>query len=191
METIGLGGSCHWCTEAIFRSLKGVREVEQGWLSAQGLDGMSEGILVRFDPAGIDLYTLIQIHLHTHSCTSNHSLRHRYRSAVYAFSPEQQRASQICLKALQSEFEHPVLTEALRFDAFEPSRQALQDYFYRNPQRPFCQVRISPKLSFLLKQFGAYVDGNKRQVIEQSVVDSDADSAVSPDTSSATESANL
>ncbi|GAB6260726.1 peptide-methionine (S)-S-oxide reductase [Photobacterium sp. R1] len=187
MESVGLGGSCHWCTEAIFRSLKGVREVEQGWLSAQGLEGMSEGILVRFEPASIDLYTLIQIHLHTHSCTSDHALRHRYRSAIYAFSPEQQRASQICLKALQSEFDQHVLTEALRIDTFEPSRQALQDYFYRNPQRPFCQARISPKLNYLLKQFGAYVDGNKRDVIQQSTMDPDSELAVSPDTSSATD----
>ncbi|WP_269200069.1 peptide-methionine (S)-S-oxide reductase [Pseudoalteromonas luteoviolacea] len=26
---LGLGGSCYWCTEAIFRSLNGVEKVEQ------------------------------------------------------------------------------------------------------------------------------------------------------------------
>ncbi|NAW64309.1 peptide-methionine (S)-S-oxide reductase [Photobacterium halotolerans] len=171
METVGLGGSCHWCTEAVFRSLKGVGEVDQGWLSAQGHEEMSEGILLRFDPARIDLYTLIQIHLYTHSCTSNHALRHRYRSAVYAFSPDQQRAAQVCLKALQPEFEQPILTQALRFDAFQPSRHEIQDYFYRNPQKPFCQMRISPKLSILLSQFSDRVDDKKRHVLEQLPVD--------------------
>ncbi|QUJ70109.1 peptide-methionine (S)-S-oxide reductase (plasmid) [Photobacterium sp. GJ3] len=169
METIGFGGSCHWCTEAIFRSLSGVCEVEQGWLAAQGHAELSEGILLRFDPARIDLFTLIQIHLYTHSCTSNHALRHRYRSAVYAFSPDQQHASQLCLKALQAEFEQPILTQALRFDTFEPSREEIQNYFYRNPERPFCQMRISPKLGILLNQFSERIDEKKRPLIEQSV----------------------
>jgi len=33
-QQIGLGGSCHWCTEAIFSSLKGVESVEQGWFKS-------------------------------------------------------------------------------------------------------------------------------------------------------------
>tara|TARA_B100000795_G_scaffold173674_1_gene130984 strand:- start:4871 stop:5212 length:342 start_codon:yes stop_codon:yes gene_type:complete len=31
---IGLGGGCHWCTEAVFMSLKGVRSVRQGWIAS-------------------------------------------------------------------------------------------------------------------------------------------------------------
>jgi len=30
MIHLGLGGGCHWCTEAIFLSLKGIVEVQQG-----------------------------------------------------------------------------------------------------------------------------------------------------------------
>lgn len=36
IQKIGLGGSCNWCTEAIFRSLKGVTKVKQGWISSDG-----------------------------------------------------------------------------------------------------------------------------------------------------------
>ena len=35
-EKIGIGGSCHWCTEAIFQSLIGVEEVLQGWIHSDG-----------------------------------------------------------------------------------------------------------------------------------------------------------
>ena len=31
---IGFGGGCHWCTEAVFQSLKGVAKVQQGWIAS-------------------------------------------------------------------------------------------------------------------------------------------------------------
>ncbi|WP_211220714.1 peptide-methionine (S)-S-oxide reductase [Dyadobacter beijingensis] len=34
LEKIGLGGSCHWCTDAIFQSLRGVLHVSQGWIAS-------------------------------------------------------------------------------------------------------------------------------------------------------------
>ncbi|WP_410479487.1 peptide-methionine (S)-S-oxide reductase [Pedobacter agri] len=34
-KTIGFGGSCHWCTEAIFQSLIGVEKVDQGWIGSK------------------------------------------------------------------------------------------------------------------------------------------------------------
>lgn len=71
MQKIGLGGSCHWCTEAIFRSLKGVSTVEQGWIASDGENTtLSEAVIVNFSPNEITLETLIAIHLHTHSCIS-------------------------------------------------------------------------------------------------------------------------
>ena len=32
MIKIGLGGGCHWCTEAMVFFLKGVTEVERGYI---------------------------------------------------------------------------------------------------------------------------------------------------------------
>jgi peptide-methionine (S)-S-oxide reductase len=35
-DKIALGGGCHWCTEAVFQSLKGVQKVEQGYVASTG-----------------------------------------------------------------------------------------------------------------------------------------------------------
>ncbi|OLQ80510.1 hypothetical protein BIT28_15660 [Photobacterium proteolyticum] len=169
MPTVGFGGSCYWCTEAIFRSLAGVEQVRQGWLTACGNDGPSEGVIVSYNERIIDLHTLIQIHLHTHGCTSNHALRGRYPSAVYVYSTEQGIEADACLKVLQAEFNQPVITRVLDFVAFKPSCEQIQDYYYSNPDKPFCRNRITPKLQRLLEKFSDKVDQSQKAVIEGEV----------------------
>tara|TARA_R110002124_G_scaffold5301_2_gene33250 strand:+ start:1258 stop:1443 length:186 start_codon:yes stop_codon:yes gene_type:complete len=34
ISKIALGGGCHWCTEAVFQSLKGVQHVAQGYVAS-------------------------------------------------------------------------------------------------------------------------------------------------------------
>lgn len=90
MKRVSLGGSCHWCTEAIFQSLKGVTTVFQGWeASTDENTSFSEAVTIDYDETIITLKSLVEIHLHTHSSTSNHSFRKKYRSAVYYYSEEQ------------------------------------------------------------------------------------------------------
>jgi len=120
MQKIGFGGSCHWCTEAIFRSLSGVGEVAQGWISSDGENTTpSEAVIVYFDPAYISLATLIAIHLHTHSCTSQHSMRTKYRSAVYAFESALAQTAKDIIKDLQKDFSEPIITQVLPFHKFK------------------------------------------------------------------------
>ncbi|MCS3870560.1 peptide-methionine (S)-S-oxide reductase [Chryseobacterium ginsenosidimutans] len=164
MRKIGLGGGCHWCTEAIFNSLKGVQKVEQGWLASNGSHStFSEGIIVTFDPNLIELKTLIEIHLHTHSCTKKHSMREKYRSAVYIFNEEDFQDSKAILKALQTDFEEEIITQVLPFEAFKLNIEDQLNYYYKNPEKPFCETFINPKLNYILKQFSDQVDTEKLQ----------------------------
>jgi peptide-methionine (S)-S-oxide reductase len=43
-----------------------------------------------FNSDEISVKTLIEIHLHTHQSTSNHSMRHKYRSAHFLKSKKQE-----------------------------------------------------------------------------------------------------
>ena len=86
ISKVGFGGGCHWCTEAVFQQIRGVSKVDQGWIaSVVPHDTFSEAVIVHFDPRIIKLDQLIEIHLKTHSCTSSHPMRSKYRSAVYYF----------------------------------------------------------------------------------------------------------
>ena len=94
-QKIAFGGGCHWCTEAVFQSIKGVLKVEQGFVaSTKKNSSFSEAVIVHFEDSKIALKTLIEIHLHTHKSTSNHSMRSKYRSAIYTFSEVQNKKVQ-------------------------------------------------------------------------------------------------
>lgn len=159
---VGLSGSCYWCTEAIFLSLRGVTKVEQGWISSFAEhEWFSEGIIVTYAPELISLKDLIAVHLHTHSSTSNHKMRDKYRSAVYAMEPQQMAEIEHNLSQLQSEFEAPLITQAYLFNQFKASNESMQNYYYTDPQRPFCQNIITPKLKKLLASHGDLLNRDK------------------------------
>lgn len=156
---IGLGGGCHWCTEAVFQSLKGVLRVEQGFISSFDKNSsFSEAVMVNFDSNTIDLKDLIEIHLHTHKSTSNHSFRKKYRSAIYYFETNQREEIQKHLNLLQLDFEGKIITQNLEFNKFESSRTELLNYYQNNPEKPFCKRYIHPKLELLKNKYAKIFD---------------------------------
>lgn len=156
MEKIGFGGGCHWCTEAVFQSLRGVEKVEQGFIKAgPPHDSFSEAVLVEFDPAIIPLEVLIEVHLVTHASTSEHKMRGKYRSAIYVFDFRQASESQRALKILEQGFDQPLVTQILENREFKLSDQRFQNYYLSNPDRPFCKSYIDPKLKLLTARFSS------------------------------------
>ncbi len=154
LTQIAFGGGCHWCTEAVFQSLNGVEKVDQGWVaSTEKNNTFSEAVLVHFNEKKINLKSLIEIHLATHKSTSNHSMRNKYRSAIYYFSTNQKEESERILKALQLSFSKKIITEILPFKEFKPSSEEFQNYYLKNPKKPFCKKYILPKLNLLSQKF--------------------------------------
>lgn len=159
---IGVGGGCHWCTEGIFSSLRGVSQVRQGWIGARAPDEqLSEAILLKYDPEVLDLETLVSIHLHSHSSTKWHSMRHKYRSAVYVFSPGQELAASFAISSLAKEFDEPIITQVLFHERFVLNQEDLLDYYHSDTERPFCKNYISPKLKALKDRYKTAFDPEK------------------------------
>lgn len=154
LSKVAFGGGCHWCTEAVFLVLDGVREVEQGYVSSFGKeDYFSEAVIVHYYDEIISLRRLMKIHLHTHSSTSSHSMRKKYRSAVYTFSAAQQKQAQTILKTLAGDFEEQLITKALKFNEFRSSKKEFHKYYENGPERPFCRTYITPKLKYVAQRF--------------------------------------
>lgn len=160
MRKIGFGGGCHWCTEAVFQSLHGVELVEQGWIaSLSPFDSFSEGVIVHFHEE-ITLETLIEVHLLTHSSGNSHSMRNKYRSAVYYFDESDQAVAESFIKELASVNETSYITQVLPFTEFKRNTESYLDYYKRNKEGSFCQTYINPKLEAIRKKFGRQVRDN-------------------------------
>ncbi|WP_159018468.1 peptide-methionine (S)-S-oxide reductase [Algibacter sp. L3A6] len=156
---IALGGGCHWCTEAVFQALKGVTKVKQGYVaSVEENTSFSEAVIIHFNEAVITLSVLIEIHLHTHKSTSNHSMRDKYRSAIYYFSEVQKKEATDILNGFKNTFEEEIITEVLPFSEFKASREAIQNYYKKNPEKPFCKQFINPKLKLLVNKFSKHLN---------------------------------
>ena len=150
LSKIAVGGGCHWCTEAVFQSLHGVTQLEQGFISSTGSNSyFSEAVIVHFTAEEISLKTIIEVHLKTHKSTSQHSMREKYRSAVYTFSKDQAIEVSQIFKEFQVEYKDDLITKVLAFNEFKPSREEITNYYKKNPQKPFCKIYITPKLELL------------------------------------------
>lgn len=146
---IGLGGGCHWCTEAVFQAVPGVLKVEQGYISSKmPYDSMSEAVIAHFKDV-VDLKKLIDIHLETHASTRQHSRRDDYRSAVYFFDVETEKKVKSIISTLSRKRNKNYITAVLPFVAFKPSRESIQNYYKTRPDAPFCKRYIEPKLKLV------------------------------------------
>ena len=169
-ETATFGGGCFWCTEAIFRSLKGVGTVESGYSGGKtknptyqevctGETGHAEVIQITFDPKVIGFRELLEVFWETHDPTTlNRQGADRgtqYRSAVFYHSPEQKEVAEKYKEELNKEniFNGPIVTEITPFDKFYKAENYHQDYFENNRTQGYCQMVIVPKIEKFRKIF--------------------------------------
>lgn len=158
MSKIGFGGGCHWCTEAVFQTLKGVETVAQGFIqSTAPHDTFSEAVVITFDPDTIPLDVLVAIHLRTHASTSPHKMRGKYRSAVYTFSQAQADEVRALITAEQPKLKAPLVTLTLPHLSFKASDARFQNYYATDAKRPFCTTYIDPKLAKIRREFGNFI----------------------------------
>jgi peptide-methionine (S)-S-oxide reductase len=169
-ETATFGGGCFWCTEAIFKSLKGVETVESGYSGGHtknptykevctGETGHAEVIQITFDPKIISFDEILEVFFETHDPTSLNrqgaDSGTQYRSAIFYHSPEQKEKAEAYKARLNKEnvFNKPIVTEIKAFDKFYKAENYHQNYFANNRSQGYCQFVIVPKIEKFKKIF--------------------------------------
>lgn len=94
--------------------------------------------------------TLLDIHCASHSSVK-HSMREKYRSAVYVNDPE---LLTVCREWLSANAHRHLALTVLPFVAFRLSPTRYQSYFSKYPDKPFSKRYIRPKLAALQERFG-------------------------------------
>ena len=172
LEVATLGSGCYWCSEAVYSELVGVVEVEPGYSGGTianpsyeqvctGETGHAEVAQVTFDPTVLSYPDLLKVFFSTHDPTTPNRQGadegSQYRSAVFYHSEDQKRVAEEMVKELTAEkvFRSPIVTQILPFAAFYPAEDYHRQYFARNPNKPYCQVVIAPKLAKFRSKYKA------------------------------------
>lgn len=168
MNTIYLAGGCFWCTEAVFKSLKGVSEVIPGYMGGKvsnptyeqvcsGETGHAEVIKVIYDESIIKLSDLFEIFFDSHNPTTlnrqGEDVGTQYRSAIFYTTQQQRDVALEAIKKAQKEHDGDVVTQIVPASEFYEAEDYHREYYLKHSNQPYCTVVISPKLEKLQKKF--------------------------------------
>lgn len=146
METATLAGGCFWCTEAIFRRLKGVSRVEPGYCEK------AESIQLIFDPKILSYSKLLEVFFHLHDSTTKdrqgNDIGPQYRSVIFYHNEEQKTDAQRAKSEITG-----AVTEIVPYTNFYSAEECHREYYEKNSYQPYCQYVIDPKLQKLLKEY--------------------------------------
>jgi peptide-methionine (S)-S-oxide reductase len=169
-DEIILANGCFWCTEAIFKRVRGIISVIPGYSGGfvtgpsyeqvcSGETGHAEALQVRFDPKIISLEKLLEIFWYTHDPTTlnrqGNDIGTQYRSAIFYQTPDQRDTATAVRENIdkKKDYSNPIVTEITPFRNFYPAEKYHKDYYDNNKNVPYCSYVIDPKVQKLLTKF--------------------------------------
>ena len=168
-ETAILAGGCFWCTEAVFRDVIGVSEVESGYIGGtvpnptykqvcSGTTGHAEAIRVTYDPGVISYPQVLDVFLGTHDPTQlnrqGNDIGTQYRSAIFPLDDAQRAEAEKAIARWSAEHDDTAVTTIEDPAEWYPAEDYHQEYWEGEGQRnPYCLATIPPKLAKLRKSF--------------------------------------
>ncbi len=173
-KQIVFGGGCFWCTEAVFRMLKGVSKVESGYAGgarenpsyeqvSTGATGHAEVIRVTYDPAVITLEDLFTVFFGSHDPTTlnrqGNDVGTQYRSVIFYGDESERALAQKIIDDIQASLTDgsTVVTQIVPAVTFYPAEAYHDNYFEMNADAPYCQIIIEPKIEKVKKRFAELV----------------------------------
>lgn len=169
-EIAVFGGGCFWCTEAVFRMLRGVASVEPGYAGgstdhptyravATGTTGHAEVIRIAYDPMHVSYRDLLTVFFATHDATQvnrqGNDVGTQYRSIILYTTDAQRREAAAFIEELEASSAEgaSIATELAPLERFFPAEAEHLDYYARNAEQGYCQIIIAPKLQKVQEKF--------------------------------------
>lgn len=169
-EVAIFGGGCFWCTEAVFKMLKGVSKVEPGyaggttenpnyWKLHSDMGDHAEVVRIEFNPEEVAYRDLLTIFFASHDATQvdrqGHDVGREYRSLVLYTTEKQKEEVDAFIKELNesSPDGDPIATEVAPLTKFYPAEPEHLDFYEKNKSAPYCQVIIAPKLQKVQEKY--------------------------------------
>ena len=169
-ERAYFASGCFWCVEAIFESVKGVKEVYSGYSGGittnptynqigTGKTGHAEAVEIIYDPNIVSYEILVDVFFGSHNPTTMNQQGpdkgSQYRSIAFYNNEKEKK---IILKKIQflktnKIFNREIVTEIKKLNKFYYAEEYHQDYEKLNPNNPYVKNISIPRLNRFKKKF--------------------------------------
>jgi peptide-methionine (S)-S-oxide reductase len=175
--TAVFAGGCFWGVEAVFESVKGVKEAVSGYAGgstesptyeqvSSGATGHAESVRVTYDPSQVTYGQLLKVffavaHDPTQLNRQGPDTGTQYRSAVFYANADQQRVTQAYIAQLKQakSFRGPIVTEVTPLKVFYAAEAYHQNYLVQHPDQPYIVINDLPKLAALKSELPQLYSG--------------------------------
>jgi peptide-methionine (S)-S-oxide reductase len=142
-EFATFGAGCFWGVELAFQRVHGVSHTEVGYTQGHidnpdyyavcsGDTGHSEVVRLQYDPKECSYNTLLDVFWKRHDPTTlnrqGNDRGTQYRSGIYFYSPEQEKAALESKEQVQKTLSNPIVTEILPAKKFYRAEEYHQQY---------------------------------------------------------------
>jgi len=169
MDFAIFGAGCFWCVEAIFLQLDGVSAVVSGYTGGNsknptykeictGKTNHAEVCKIIYDSDIISFTELLKVFFESHNPTTLNKqgtdIGTQYRSSIFYVNDTQKKLAEKYKNTLNKsdEFKGSIITEIEKLDVFYKAEEYHQNYYKNNPNQPYCNFVIKPKLDKFLKK---------------------------------------
>lgn len=168
-EIIAFGGGCFWCTEAVFKDIRGVENVYPAYTGGSvahptyeqvctGDTGHVEVVVVEYDSDQVSFDDLLTVFFASHDPTTKNrqgnDVGTQYRSVIFFSNEKQKQQSEAFIDTLNKTKEgDPVVTTVEPLGDVYEAEDYHKNYFAKHPSAPYCALVINPKLEKVKEKF--------------------------------------
>lgn len=170
LDTATFASGCFWCVEAIFESLKGVKEAESGYAGGHTINpsyeevcthttGHTETVQIFYDPAMISYQTLLEVYIGSQDPTqvNGQGPDHgdSYRSVIFYRNETERDLAEAYKKQLNEsgKFSKPIAVIIEPFKVFYRAEAYHQNYEKNHPENPYVRNVSIPRLERMKAKF--------------------------------------
>lgn len=163
-------GGCFWCVEAIYESVKGVKEAISGYsggttenptyeMVGAGATDHAETVQVLYDPSIISFKQLVEVFFGSHDPTTLNrqgpDTGTQYRSIAFYSNLDEKNIITNYMDSLtkQKIYDQPIVTEVLPVGLFYKAEEYHQNYEENNPYNPYIRFVSQPRLNRFKENF--------------------------------------
>lgn len=168
LEHAYFASGCFWCVEAVYESIKGVKEAVSGYSgghtknptyeqSNTGKTGHAESVEVIYDPDVINFETLVKVYFGSQNPTQVNGQGpdrgSQYRSIIFYQNEKQKQIIEKVKTEIAKQYDSPIAAEILPFQKFWKAEAYHQDYEKNHPNNPYIQKVSIPRINRFKEKF--------------------------------------